>query len=452
MMAIEGRINVIMDLNQTENSILKDLKRKPHKSPSQKRQQIIALIVVIVLASIGSAAYFLLMPKENMYVLKTYDSAVVQKGSLIRKIQAGGTVSIPLQVIITAPDTGEGAYVQQLLVQQGDWVQKNQVLAVLAVPSLVDQLRELEDEYEEAKISYEQFVQQNAFSIARVERELVRLVSDIEEARGEAEKQKQLYDVNAARKSDYDRAVKNLENLRYSYEEKMIQLGESKIINQINESNRLSSLDRYRQNIARIQTSIDSATILSPIDGEILALDSRLTVPGSTINKSQSLFTVADRRSAIVELDVPQQHAGLLEIGQKVSLSVGGRPLLGTIESIGRVALMSSDGITATVRVTVLPEKGSDLIPGSTVVSELVIGTLDGILLLNRGPYLTTGGQRYVYVVKGDQAIKTAVTYGELHTDQVQILRGLSEGDRIITSGYQNYIEHTVIMLQGAEK
>ncbi len=443
---------MIEDTKKKEHSILKDLKKKPYKSPGQKRQQVIALIVVLMVALISVVAYLMLMPKEQIYVLKTYDSAVVQKGSLVRKIQAGGAVSIPLQVIVTAPDVGDGAYVQQLLVKQGDYVEQNQVLAILGVPTLIDQLRELEEEYEEAKISYEQFVQQNVFSIARSERELARLVLDIEEAESEVEKQSQLYAVNAARKSDYDRALKTLENLRFSYDEKVIQLEESRIINKINESNRLSALDRYQKNIARIETSINDATILSPIEGEILALESRLTVPGSTINKSQSLFTVADRTSAIIELDVPQQHAGLLEIGQQVSLSVGGRPLLGTIESIGRVALMSSDGITATVQVIVRPEQGSDLIPGSTAVSELVIGTLDDILLLPRGPYLTTGGQRFVYVIEGNQAIKTAVTYGELHTDQVQILRGLSEGDRIITSGYQNYIEHNTIMLQGAEK
>jgi HlyD family secretion protein len=449
---MQGRIDVIEDTKKKEHSILKDLKKKPYKSPGQKRQQVIALIVVLMVALISVVAYLMLMPKEQIYVLKTYDSAVVQKGSLVRKIQAGGAVSIPLQVIVTAPDVGDGAYVQQLLVKQGDYVEQNQVLAILGVPTLIDQLRELEEEYEEAKISYEQFVQQNVFSIARSERELARLVLDIEEAESEVEKQSQLYAVNAARKSDYDRALKTLENLRFSYDEKVIQLEESRIINKINESNRLSALDRYQKNIARIETSINDATILSPIEGEILALESRLTVPGSTINKSQSLFTVADRTSAIIELDVPQQHAGLLEIGQQVSLSVGGRPLLGTIESIGRVALMSSDGITATVQVIVRPEQGSDLIPGSTAVSELVIGTLDDILLLPRGPYLTTGGQRFVYVIEGNQAIKTAVTYGELHTDQVQILRGLSEGDRIITSGYQNYIEHNTIMLQGAEK
>ncbi|NCC64302.1 MAG: HlyD family efflux transporter periplasmic adaptor subunit [Spirochaetia bacterium] len=443
---------MIEDTKKTEHSILKDLKKKPYKSPGQKRQQVIALIVVLMVALVSVVAYFMLMPKEQVYVLKTYDSAVVQEGSLVRKIQAGGAVSIPLQVIVTAPDVGDGAYVQQLLVKQGDYVEKNQVLAILGVPTLIDQLRELEEEYEEAKISYEQFVQQNAFSIARSDRELARLVLDIEEAESEVEKQSQLYAVNAARKSDYDRALKTLENLRFSYDEKVIQLEESKILNKINESNRLSALDRYQKNIARIETSINDATILSPIEGEILALDSRLTVPGSTINKSQSLFTVADRTSAIIELDVPQQHAGLLKIGQQVSLSVGGRPLIGTIESIGRVALMSSDGITATVQVIVLPEQGSDLIPGSTAVSELVIGTLDDILLLPRGPYLTTGGQRFVYVIEGNQGIKTAVTYGELHTDQVQILGGLSEGDRIITSGYQNYIEHNTIMLQGAEK
>jgi HlyD family secretion protein len=72
--------------------------------------------------------------------------------------------------------------------------------------------------------------------------------------------------------------------------------------------------------------------------------------------------------------------------------------------------------------------------------------------LLPRGPYLTTGGQRYVYVIEGDQAIKTAVTFGELQTEQVQILQGLSVGDEVIISGYQNFIEHNTIMLQGADK
>ena len=441
-----------MDTKQNESSLLKDIRKKPHRSPGQKRQRSIAVIVVIVIIALGAAAYFMLMPKEQVFVLKTYDTAVVQTGSLVRRIQAGGSVAIPLQVIVTAPDTGDGSYVEYLAVQQGDWVEKDQVLIVFSVPSLEDQLRELEEEYEEALMSYEQFVQQNAFTESRLERELVRIETDIREAMIEVDKQQRLVIVNIARQSDYDRAVKTLENLRISYEEKVIQIEETGILNRINETSRLSALDRYRKQISRVEDSISAATVVSPIAGEVLALESRLTVPGSTITKGQSLFTIADRSSAIIELEVPEQHAGLLQIGQQVSLTVGGKPLMGAIDSIGRVAVLSTDGITATVRVTVIPQEESDLIPGSTAVSELIIGTLEDVLVLPRGPFLTTGGQRYVYVVKDDRAIKTAVTFGELHTDQVQILRGLSEGDHIITSGYQNYIEHQIITLQGADR
>lgn len=433
------------------SSILGDIKRKPHKSPGHKRQGVIALIVLGVIAAVGISAYILLMPKENTYILKTYDSAVVRTGSMVRKIQAGGSVYIPLQAAVTAPDTGDGAFVQSLLVREGERVEKDQVLAVLSVPFLEDQLRDLQMEFEDAMKSYEQFVQQNGFSESRSERELARMEAEITEAEKEVDKQQQLVSVNAARRADYDRAVKDLESLIVSYEEKLIQLDETRIINRLNEESRLSALDRYRNQIERTKTSIENAVIRSPIDGEILSIESRLTVPGSSISKGQSLFTVADRTSAVIELEVPEQHSGLLQTGEQVTLTVGGKPLTGIIETIGRVAVLSTDGITATVKVTVIPQEGADLIPGATAVSELVIGLFDDILLLPRGPYLTTGGQRFVYVIHEDQAVKTAVTFGEVQTDQVQVLRGLSEGDKIITSGYQNYIEHSTIILQGED-
>ncbi len=442
---------VTMPDKTPSSSILKDIKTKPHTSPGQKRQRVIAIVVMVIIAAGGVTAYMLLIPRENLYVLKSYDSATVATGSMVRKIQTSGSVYIPLQVTVTAPDTGDGGYVQELLVREGDRVEQNQVLAVLSVPSLEEQLRDLLVEHEDALRSYEQYVQQNRFSEARAERELARMDMEIEEAKEEVSKQQQLAAINAARQSDYNRAVKSLESLIVSYEEKHIQLEETKIINRLNEESRLSSLDRYAKSISRIESSIEAAVIRSPISGEILSMENRLTVPGSTISKNQNLFTVADRTSAIVELELPEQHAGLLNPGQTVSLSVGGKPLYGTIDTIGRVAVMAGDGLTATVKVTVIPQEGSDLIPGSTAVSEIVIGSLDNILLLPRGPYLTTGGQRFVYIIEGDRAIKTAVTFGELQTDQVQVLRGLSEGDRVIISGYQNYIEHTTIILQGAD-
>ena len=59
-------------------------------------------------------------------------------------------------------------------------------------------------------------------------------------------------------------------------------------------------------------------SITAPIDGEVLEITAELGIPGSRITSSQTLFTVADPGSAIVELEVLEQYAGALQSGQSV--------------------------------------------------------------------------------------------------------------------------------------
>ena len=44
----------------------------------------------------------------------------------------------------------------------------------------------------------------------------------------------------------------------------------------------------------------------------------------------------------------------------------------------------------------------------------------------------------YVYVVKNNRAVKTKVTLGETSGNEVEIIDGLSQGDKIITTGSKN--------------
>ena len=67
------------------------------------------------------------------------------------------------------------------------------------------------------------------------------------------------------------------------------------------------------------------------------------------------------------------------------------------------------------------------------------------------GPYLTTGSQRYLYRIEGDRAAKIAVTFGQVEGNVVEVLTGVQAGDLIIVSGYQNFIEHDIVVLEGSD-
>jgi HlyD family secretion protein len=436
-----------MSDTKIRTSIIDDVKVKPFRAPGRKRQRNILLITLLVVTFLGAAAYFLLIPKEEQYVLRTYESEFVEKGEMIRTVQASGSVTIPVRLTVTAADVGENGYADKLYVNEGDAVDSGQVLAELSVPDLEDDLTDLGANLDDAERSLKQLVLQNKFSADKALRELQRLQEDITEAEEEVARQKKLLAVNSSRQSDLDAAEDILANLQDQYEEQQISIEEDAELNALEEEARQASIDRYRLQIARLTEDIDAATVRSPMQGEVLEIEDKLFVPGSSISKGLSLFTIADRSSAIVELEVLEQYAGYLSVGQEVALSVGGTAMKGTISNIGKIATMSSDGLGATVVVKVIPEEGADLLLGSTVVSELVLGTEQDVLTLPRGPYLTTGSQKYVYVVEDDTAVKRKVSYGSIESDKVQILGGLEAGEEVITSGYQNYFEFETITL-----
>jgi len=185
------------------------------------------------------------------------------------------------------------------------------------------------------------------------------------------------------------------------------------------------------------------------MDGEVLEVADELAVPGSLISANQALFSIADRSSAIAELEVSESYSGLLQIGQQVELTVGSRQLGGTVTAVGKVAVASSDGIGSTVTVKVKPEGLPEaLVPGATAVGELQIGEQQDVLYLPRGPYLTTGSQKYLYVIEGDTAVKREVSFGAVQGNDIVILRGVEAGETVVVSGYQNYIEYQTVKLE----
>ena len=76
---------------------------------------------------------------------------------------------------------------------------------------------------------------------------------------------------------------------------------------------------------------------------------------------------------------------------------------------------------------------------------EILIGEIADAVVLPRGPYLTSGNRRYLYRVDGETATRVDVEYGEITDEYVQVISGVQPGDRIITSSYQNYIDHQSI-------
>lgn len=435
---------------EVKRKIVDEKNVRPFVTPRQKRQRLLVVALILVFAALGVGAYSLLVPKEDVYRVLDYSTATVQEVDLVTTEQASGAVEIQTQLHVRSPEQG---YAAELHVQVGDEVAEGQILARIDVPELEEELSDLESDLETARLNLRKTIEQNQITVARSRRQIAGLESDIEKAREDVEETKELVKLSSATRSDVEKQEEALQELIEQKQEKEISLAEDIQLQDLDIEIRRADLDQMETRLARLKQRVADATIRSSMDGEILEIERTLGVPGSVISANQALFTIADPGSAIVELEVDEEYAALLSVGGPVKLTVGGSTYTGTVANIGKVAEMSSDGLGATLPVSVTPHvEPGVLLQGASAVGEFELGVKENALVLPRGPYLTTGSQRYVYRVAQDgTAVKTEVTYGETQADLVEVLKGLSVGDQIVSSGYQNYIEYKTIRMGKGE-
>jgi len=204
-------------------------------------------------------------------------------------------------------------------------------------------------------------------------------------------------------------------------------------------------INQLQISLDRIKEDISDAQITSPIVGDILSLNEELTVPGSLIEQNTALFTIANTEDVYIDLEVYEQFSSYLEIGGEMELIISSNIVEAEITQIGRVASLSTDGLAATISVRAKPMGVTSLTPGASAIAEIPLGTKYNALLLPRGSYLTTGNQKYIYKIEGDNAYKTEVVFGEIQGSKVEILNGLEAGDQVIISSYQNFIDQDMI-------
>jgi HlyD family secretion protein len=427
-------------------SIVRGDKIKTFRSPNQKRQRRIAVIIVAVVLVLAAGGYFLLVPREEVYRLSDYDTEVVRSGDLAQVIQASGTVTIPVTLSVLSPEEG---YATVVMVEEGDVVTKDQVLARLDVPDLEDELEDLQADLLVKEQDLTTSTEKDRFALQKLRQSLKYVEEDTLEVQEDVARMEQLVAINASRQSELETAEDQLQALQRQKEELELDIEEKQVLSVLSQEGQSASIELDHKAVQRLERRIAEASIASPMDGEVLEIADDLTVPGSLIVESEALFSIADRSSAIVELEVSETYSGVLETGQTVQLTVGSQQFNGTIISVGKVAVASSDGIGSTVTVKVQPECSPEsLVPGATVVGELQVGRQEDVLYLPRGPYLTTGSQKYLYVVEGDTATKREVSFGTVQGNEIVILRGVKDGEEVIVSGYQNYIEYKEIKLE----
>jgi Cu(I)/Ag(I) efflux system membrane fusion protein len=176
----------------------------------------------------------------------------------------------------------------------------------------------------------------------------------------------------------------------------------------------------------------DTVTITSPIRGTVLK---KYFDPQHYAAAGEDMYDVADLSDVWMKADVYESEIGWVSAGQQVTAAGDAFP--GTLFT-GKVGFISPtvDPSARTVEVRAeFPNPGDRLKPGM-YVNAVIRVPLPPAIVIPAGALLLTGNRSVVWVEADSGVFRPrTVRAGTRAGDDIQILEGIDEGDRIVASG-----------------
>ena len=195
-----------------------------------------------------------------------------------------------------------------------------------------------------------------------------------------------------------------------------------------------SSVVRMQKSLEVVGQSVNNLAIRSPISGHLTSLDAEL---GESKSKGQRLGQIDILDGFKVRVDVDEYYLSRIDIRQTGKFKFDGKEYRLEIKKI--YPEIETNRFEVDMHFTDVEPEG--IRRGQSVRIRLELGDLTSAMLLPRGGFYQETGGRWVYILdeSGDFAIKREVKLGRQNTEVYEVLSGLSEGERIITSSYRNF-------------
>jgi len=171
--------------------------------------------------------------------------------------------------------------------------------------------------------------------------------------------------------------------------------------------------------------------VVAPIDGVVAELGVR---EGAAVAVGAMLFRINGIGRVWVNAEVPEAAAAQVRPGTPVRAQLpGGASREGRVSAV----LPEVNATTRTVKVRVeLPNADRQLMPGLFVTLRLLVNPRAESLLIPSEALFATGERHLVMLAQGEgRFMPVEVVRGAEANGQVEIVRGLSAGDRVVVSG-----------------
>lgn len=200
-------------------------------------------------------------------------------------------------------------------------------------------------------------------------------------------------------------------------------------------------------NLALAEARLQKSTLTAPFSG-VVGL--RNVSVGAYIVPGQRIADLADVNTLKVDFRLPEINATQVHVGNTVLVTadaVPGATFEGNIYAIDPVVDINGRAIRLRAQV---PNPQGRLSPGFFARIRIVVDQRPEALLIPESAIIPLDGKILVYRVVNGKAMQTEVELGQRLPGRVEIRKGLSKDDTVVTSGHQRLREGSAIQVVGS--
>lgn len=362
----------------------------------------------------------------------------VREGEFNDYIRLSGQVQ-PMTTIQVSPR--ESGIVEDILIEEGSIVQAGDIIIRLGNDDL-----DLEILNSEANLAEKENALRN--TMIQMEQEKMQLSLNILELKTEVQRkeralksQKRLFDDGLIGKEEYLRSEEDYLLFRKKLEVTIARAEQDSLYRNVQIKQMKESLENMKLNMQRIRMRKKHLEVKAPINGELGLLEVTL---GESISSGRKIGQINALDSYKIEALIDEHYIDRVSAGLSATFERQNETFDAVIR---KVYPEVRDGkFKADFRFS--GEQPHNIRTGQTYYLNLQLAQPEKAILIHRGTFYQKTAGKWIYVVapEGGKAVKREIRIGRQNPQFYEVLEGLEPGEKVITSGYDNFGDNEVLI------
>ena len=225
---------------------------------------------------------------------------------------------------------------------------------------------------------------------------------------------------------------------RFQQQEKLAKLNETRLrdllekeaVAQQDYDEALTNLHVLQAQIREVQVKISKTSITSPFNGQVGIINVH---PGAIVSVNTILTDIEDNDVVKIQFAVPEKYTNIIHLGSTQTFTTPSGHREYTTKIVARSASLSEDTRTLLVR-GITENRDASLLAGLSVRLTLSLNDDNKTLSIPSQALIPSVGGYTVFVSKKNIVESVPVEIGQRSSSGIEILKGLTNGDTVVTS------------------